>query len=107
MIADRAQMRASGSRLASMQAPHLPMFTAVQQGQVSLVLFTDPASAWSAGVIKRLPKPTIILVSDDPEIGAGEAAGPLGWKLAAKLRPWANAAFIHGAGGGPEHYRPA
>jgi hypothetical protein len=108
MIAiDHATMRTACQRLASVGSPHLPLFTAAEQGRVDLVVFNEPAATWRAGAIKRLPRPTVILVGDDPDIGAGTATGPQGWSLASKLRRWAQAAIIHGAEGKPEHYREA
>ena len=107
ITADRTAMRACCASMAFMGAPHLPVFTAVEQGQIALGVFTDPASIWTAGAIKRLPRPTIILISDDPDIGAGTAKGPYSWTLASKLRGWADAVLVHGAGGEPEHYRQA
>jgi hypothetical protein len=106
-VSKKADLAAICDRLAALNAAPLPLFAAAAARRIALLTITAPSAKWPAATLASLTRPTIILLGDDPDIGAGSAAGPMGWKIAERLRRWTRGAIVHGAGGEPDHYREA
>jgi hypothetical protein len=106
-VSTSADLAAVCGRLAALNAASLPLFAAAAARRIALMTFTASSMKWPAATLAGLTRPTIILIGDDPDIGAGRAAGPMGWKIAERLRRWTRGAIVHGAGGELDHYREA
>lgn len=106
-VSDHASLSAVCDRLGAMRAPHLPLFAAVAAKRIAVVSFLNPAGAWNEAAFKRLTRPVVVLIVDDPDIGEGVALGPDQWPLARRLAYWARMVIVHGAEGEAQHYRAA
>lgn len=105
LLAECTTLAAACDVLARAASPILPLARAAASGRLSLFSMTDPAAAWPAAGLARLPQPVVVIVGDDP--GGDGARGPLGWKAAERMRRWCRWAMIHGAGGEAAHYAAA
>ena len=107
LLTEPDQARALCAALREAGAACLPLFLAAAEGRIDLLLLADRTKPWPGSQAKRLTRPTIVLVGDDPRVGTGVAYGPRDWLLARRLQLWARCALIHGAAGLPDHYRLA
>ena len=98
-----ADAEAACARLVAMQAPTLLLYRAAADGTIFLAAIHHPATSVSRQILKPHDRPTIIVISDDPD--ASEALGPHAWLCAKRVRSWATAVMVHAAAGDPEHYR--
>lgn len=105
-VSSREAIQAVADKLAEIGAAQAPLYAAAAAGRIALVYVTMPNTPWPAETIARLTRPAVVLLGGDP--GYGEPTfGPGRWRCARKLKEWAGAAVVHGAGGAPEHYRGA
>jgi hypothetical protein len=93
-VSKSADLAAVCERLAASNAAPLPLFAAAAARRIALITFTAQSMKWPAVTLAGLTRPTIILIGDDPEIGTGSAAGPMGWKIAERLRRWTRGAIV-------------
>ncbi len=105
-IGSREVIQAVADKLAQIGAAQAPIYAAAATGRIALVCISTQGTPWPAETIARLTRPAVVVLGGDP--GFGEPAfGPGRWRCAGKLKGWATAAVVHGAGGEPEHYRGA
>jgi hypothetical protein len=105
-VSTRAALEAACSRLASLNAPQLPLFRAVADCRIAVVGIYVSDVRWPAATLARLRLPTVVLIGADID-GSDPDPPPERWICRNKLHAWARAAIVHGAGGEPEHYRLA
>ena len=82
-----------------------PLVIPAENGAIDLVGITDFRTPWPKQM-RETSHPTVLLIGDDPG-GPNGAGGPDAWRCACKIGGWAQAVFVHGAGGEDEHYRAA
>ena len=105
-VSRRAALEAACSRLASLNAPHLPLFRAVADHRIAVVGIYGADVRWPAAALARINLPTVILIDADID-GPEPDPPPERWKCRDRLSTWARAAIVHGAGGEAQHYRIA
>ena len=94
------------SRLASLNAPQLPLFRAAADDRIAVAGIYGPDVRWPAAGLAPSRLPTVILIGAD--IDGSEPDRPSEcWRCRNKLGAWARAAIIHGASGEADHYRLA
>ncbi len=76
----------------------IPLFRAANAGALAVATAVDGAPVLSR--ILKLPRPTVVILSDDHPA----ATGPDGWPQARRLLRWSNAVVVHAAGGRAEDY---
>ncbi len=106
LLRDRASITAWVDRLARVGAPQVPLLRAAAAGEVDLLSLSDPTNPWPGGIARRLTRPVVALVGDDPVVG-GLPLGPDAWLCTRRLALWRTGAVIHASGGKPEHYAAA
>lgn len=81
------------------QPASLPLYRGVREGMISAVLYHRGTQVHPSLLGAKRP-PTVVVVGDDDH----HSTGPTGWPHAEQLLRWANAVFLHGGAGEPEHY---
>ena len=105
-VGSREAIQAVADKLAQIGAPQASLYAAAAVGRIALICIATPGTPWPAETIARLTRPAVVVLGGDP--GFGEPTfGPGRWRCAVKLKGWAAAAIVHGAGGEAEHYRDA
>ena len=103
-VSRRAALEEACTRLASLNAPQLPLFRAVADSRIAVIGIYGPEVRWPVAALARLRLPTVVLIGAD--VDGPEPDRPTEhWVCRHRLRLWARAAIIHGAGGEVEHYR--
>jgi hypothetical protein len=102
----RRALQAACSRLASLNAPQLPLFRAAADYRIAVVGIHGADVRWPASALGRLDLPTVILVGADID-GTEADRPPQCWKWLNKLHTWARMAIVHGVAGEADHYRIA
>lgn len=92
----------------SMGSPQASLWCAVVAGELLVVTATTHDAALPMGEIKRIGRPVMVIVEDDPPVEMpAVSAGPDAWTCTPLLRRWARSVVVHGAAALPEHYRAA
>src|ERR1700722_17548943 len=105
-VSRRVALEAACSRLASLNAPQLPLVRAVADYRIAVVGIYGADVRWPASALARLDLPTVVLIGADMD-GPEPDPPPESWKCRNKLHAWARMAIVHGAAGEADHYRIA
>ena len=77
------------------------LLRAARRGEIALVQPQDRAALMSMSMLKRAPRPVLVVIGDDDY----QSTGPAGWASASRLLRWSRWTCIHAAGAEVAQYR--
>ena len=78
-INQRATLQIVADRAAAAGAVQTPLYAAAAAGHIALVSIEDISAAWPVEMLRRIRRPTIVLLRGDPGWGQ-QTFGPSRWR---------------------------